>query len=469
MSNLFSKMKLSRADFFSLVVIIYCGIFIQSMRLEDLLPFGWDQQRDALVMWDMIKNHHLTMIGPLVADPDAFYLGPLWYYLLLPFYWLTNLHPIAGGYFVATVNVLTGLLFYILFRKNLGMIAFFVSLILATITNKTPYNPILLPILTICFFWTINNAKKNGNAIFLMWTVTAISLQIHFSAIFFLLINCVYFLKDLLQNKRLSKPQLFGILLLGMSFLPLIIFDLRHDFVNSKGFYHYFFEKDRIDYLKKIDIIFMFLRTQAVFGTDFIRTQPILIGFINTILTIVALFIFKSDRFTKLMIGLLFLISGGIYLIYSGNLSEYYFLIPNTISLILVGFLVKKLIDISIKNTFFHIFIISTLVIFITATIHFRFQKLNSQPTNHFLLGNKLEIVRHIIESNGEGKPLAIYYKTRPGEYIGFDYIFKYLGNTPIPISDKVPEYTIMIPSHWENLDPDIVIGDVGIRYPKKK
>lgn len=462
-------MSLSRLDIISLVIIFSCGIFIQSLRLVDLLPFGWDQQRDALVMWEMIKNHHPTMIGPLVADPDAFYLGPLWYYLLLPFFWLSHLHPIAGGYFVVTVYLATGITFFLFFRKRLGMIAIFIALLMVTASTRTTYNPVLLPLLTSLLFWALINAKSDQKSIVLMWTITAIGLQIHFSTIFFLLLSSIFLLRDILKNKYFLKSHLFGLLILGLSILPLIIFDLRHDFVNLKGFYHYFFEKDRLEYLKKVDILTMFLRTQALFGTDFIRTQPILIGIINSALSVIGLITFKSDKFTKLMIGILYLISSGIYLIYSGNLSEYYFLIPNTISLILIGFLLKNLMENLVRSKLLNILVVSSLIVFISFTIQFRYQKLSSQPTNHFLLGNKLEVVRHIIDKNGDGNPLAIYYKTRPGEYIGFDYIFKFLGNTPVPIADTVPEYTIMIPSHWENLDPDIVIGDVGIRYPKKK
>ena len=45
-------------------VVLLFAIFLRVYRIGDLLGFHYDQGRDALVIWDLIKNGKLFLIGP---------------------------------------------------------------------------------------------------------------------------------------------------------------------------------------------------------------------------------------------------------------------------------------------------------------------------------------------------------------------------------------------------------------------
>ncbi|MEK7526341.1 MAG: hypothetical protein AAB546_02585, partial [Patescibacteria group bacterium] len=72
-----------------LPLIFLIGFFLRIYRIGDLLAFHFDQGRDALVIWDLIKNKELFLIGPTTGLAGIF-RGPYYYYLITPFYFLGN-------------------------------------------------------------------------------------------------------------------------------------------------------------------------------------------------------------------------------------------------------------------------------------------------------------------------------------------------------------------------------------------
>jgi len=82
-----------------LLIILVIFLFFRFYRINQRVQFDWDQERDAQVIKEILSGH-LTLLGPRVLGPDKFFLAPYFYYLLTPFYLLTNLHPRAIIYFL---------------------------------------------------------------------------------------------------------------------------------------------------------------------------------------------------------------------------------------------------------------------------------------------------------------------------------------------------------------------------------
>lgn len=71
-----------RQHWWQLLLIILVSIVFKGYRLAELMPFEWDQERDAQMMWQMLKDYKPTLIGPRAVGADGFFLGPWWYYFL---------------------------------------------------------------------------------------------------------------------------------------------------------------------------------------------------------------------------------------------------------------------------------------------------------------------------------------------------------------------------------------------------
>ena len=71
---------------------------MRTLNINSLLAFHYDQGRDALVIWDLIHNGKLFLIGPTTGLAGVF-RGPFYYYLIAPFYLIAGGNPVIPAIF----------------------------------------------------------------------------------------------------------------------------------------------------------------------------------------------------------------------------------------------------------------------------------------------------------------------------------------------------------------------------------
>src|SRR4030042_7199411 len=106
---------------FVLAIIMTTASFLRLYHIRDYIVFLGDEGRDALVWHNMVEKGKFTLLGP-TASVSGFYLGPIYYYLALPFYFLTR-DPVGPTIFVAIVGIATVWLIWFINKKWLGSIA----------------------------------------------------------------------------------------------------------------------------------------------------------------------------------------------------------------------------------------------------------------------------------------------------------------------------------------------------------
>ncbi len=342
-----SSFKLKLLFFF----IIIISIFLNLQNIPTRFGYGWDQRRDAQVIADMVDNHKFTLIGPRVVNDDAFFLGPMHYYLLIPFYLGLHDTQLAEIYLACLVSIITciGFMFvgYKLFNTK---VAFFSGLIFALTPATVSWNPMYIPIVSLLSFWSgYKIINKNYKFIVLSSLLFAIGLQSHFTAIFLFIYLIIAILlsnpKD--QLRSVMKYLLYGIIIVVVSFLPLVIFDIRHQFINSRSFLSFFFGHQGNLGLNSTPALRNYLRS---FSFKYLST-----GFGSTLLGITFLSIlimpqvkFKIFTLSWMIIPLI------VFSFYHGHISEYYFMVADYVSYLLnIYFLTAIFSDFSlplIKN-----------------------------------------------------------------------------------------------------------------------
>lgn len=85
--------QFSTADWVA-VVLVAAAFFLRFYNLEDSQQFLGDQGRDAIVVSRMFVEKDPVFIGPITSVGDI-YLGPLYYYFMLPFLWLSYPSPMV--------------------------------------------------------------------------------------------------------------------------------------------------------------------------------------------------------------------------------------------------------------------------------------------------------------------------------------------------------------------------------------
>ena len=210
-----------------------------------------DEERDAFIVKRILVDKHLTLIGG--ALPGGFYLAPGYFYISALFYHFTHLNPVGMGYVAVFFSIITiiSLLIVtsILFNKKIGVISaiFYSFSYLNVIYNRTWWPLTLTPLVVIavyyCLFQIIkykNSLSKNNNSI---WTVILIlplivGIQSDPSTISLFLLSIVvwFFYGNSIKNKYVFT----AIILLLLSHIPLLLFDIRHDLFNLKALLKFF-------------------------------------------------------------------------------------------------------------------------------------------------------------------------------------------------------------------------------------
>lgn len=232
-----------------LVFLLTCGFFLRITRLEEFFVFGFDEEVIAFRAKQLIVNLRPFLIGGVT--PFHVHLGPLFYYfssLLLVWPW--RLNPLSWGVWAAVIATLVIFLIFLvgkkLFNERVGlMAAFFQAFSFYQILYDRHYWPLFLDplfsLLVLLSLWQI--IKRRFNWVFVLALTLAFAWQTDPTN--WLLPVCVAVTWWLFSLPVKNKKVILAILILLFSFLPLIIFDIRHKGANIKGLWQFQDEMQR--------------------------------------------------------------------------------------------------------------------------------------------------------------------------------------------------------------------------------
>lgn len=228
------------------LIILIAGIFLRLYKFREFVEFLGDQGRDAIIIKRIVTLEHFPAIGPTTSIGGVF-SGPFFYYLMAPFLLLFMFDP-SGLAFGSVVLSIIGLLvsFWIVKREeNVFSALIFASLIIFSAVqvefSRFSWNPNLLPIfsfISLFFLYQVVTAKNILSAI-LFGMFVSLSIQLHYLGGLIILPSLVI-LGHMFLTRDDKKIFIRKIVWSITSFLlfssPLIIFDLKHNFLNSQNF-----------------------------------------------------------------------------------------------------------------------------------------------------------------------------------------------------------------------------------------
>jgi len=249
-----------------LVIVLITGVFLRFYKLACFTTFLGDQGRDAIVVKRILTGEHLPAIGAPTSIGQV-YLGPFYYYFITPWLWFFRLNPIGLAFGVAFFSSLYLLINYLivkeLFDKKIALIStIFLSFSSVLIDfSRFSWNPNLLPLFTLLtVYFVIKSLKTNKWYFFVLsGAFLSFSIQLHYLILFLCLPISIIYLIDLLRERKQLIHKFVYLFICLFSFIlfssPLIIFDFRHQFLNSKNFIA-LFQSSGTNFLTKINSFF---------------------------------------------------------------------------------------------------------------------------------------------------------------------------------------------------------------------
>lgn len=453
-----------------LIIIVLISLFMRFYRLDNAV-FGFDQNRDMLAMQKMVQDRRLPLLGPKEDRERAkFFFGPYHYYYFFPAYLVARGDPIGPLALAALGGAgMTWLLYAVgtrYFNKGTGLLAAFIHAgsFFFSDWERQFTNPYHLPLLTLGILYFLHKAIRENP----WWIIPAtilygFAIQTHVAALFLLPVFLFY-----IHSFSLT-PVLYAAVLFLVTLAPFIIFDLRHQGLNSQLIFMAVFKRSTsgtISLFENVRIVYDYFMIACA---KFFSYEPshILKIFISWILFF-SLFsvltlrkkLLRLETFIILSIPFLYVIG---YSITAGDIrialqfteiSIHQFYIPAFAALLVGSFVVTTLFQTKVIWAL----VLTLLLAFFISNFSMRLLYENPLGYNH-----KREAVDYIIK-RAKNNPFSISVldSVAYGFVDGFEYLFRYKGKMDI-FNYKNPTYTISIPALPNS---EVYFGDIGVLVP---
>ncbi|MBM3205644.1 hypothetical protein FJZ41_02215 [Candidatus Shapirobacteria bacterium] len=456
------EIRQNKIIYLLLFFVLVGAAFFRLYRLGDLLGFYYDQGRDALKVQEILSFQDFPAIGPTTGIAGLF-LGPLWYYLLTPFYLIGQGNPAVAAAFVCLFDVGTVFLIFWLgkefFSRQIGLIASFLWGFSYYLVRSARWfsNPSPLPFFVVLLLFALGQffLKKKDKYLILVAFCLAVSLQLEMaSAIFFFpsLILIWFLFRPKIKNK---KNILWAIGVFFVFLIPQVLFEIKNKFLMTRNFFSFTtgeintdtsqtwalpsleFVKERI--VAYFNILFSKLETNPSHGSKFLS----ILWLVFLAWRLFQAFKKKTSENAMFLILLIFLFVPLLALLFFvgnyGRLYDYYLtgFFPAFIFLfaLFVGFFLKKKLY----------WPILTLVLFWFAYFNLPFLKnylsAGLDGPTHITLGNELQAVDWVYQdAQGQGFNVDVYVP--PVIPYSYDYLFQWRGQRfyqQRPVAENVP------------------------------
>lgn len=242
---------LDKLRFGILLLILGLAAFMRFYKIDGYMSFLGDEGRDVLVVKSMLIEHHTPLLGPGTSIGNM-YLGPLYYYMMavpMAIFWL---NPVAAAGMVVLTSVLTVFLIYYIAKSWFGFWAGALSAFLYTISpvtiiyGRSSWNPNPAPFFALLSILGIKKAHETRDFRWFALTGASIAFaaQMHYLALILIPIAIILWAFELKKGKFILTGSLSGIILFLLLMSPLLIFDLRHDFMNFHAISAFFTNRE---------------------------------------------------------------------------------------------------------------------------------------------------------------------------------------------------------------------------------
>jgi 4-amino-4-deoxy-L-arabinose transferase-like glycosyltransferase len=358
--NLLVKLVSLFKNNFFFVLILLLAIFLRAFKLNELTTFGGDQGQDFLVVKDMILYHKWTLLG-IKTSVYSFFQGPVYLYMLFPFFLLFNLQSISGAIAAVFYSIVTLIFLYILCNKYFSKRVAIISSLLFTVSGEliiygnTPLYQHFLPLFIVLAIYLFLVKKKNIFVNLLLGLSLGLGIELHLLNIS-LLIAVFFYLIFVEKSKFKNILSYIGGIILGLA--PTIVFELRHNFLNTRFILNYQ-PKEEFE-LKIFNFINQWLKGSAIFY----GASLIIFGVI--ILVFVFYFLFyktKSENIAKLQKLSLILIPISVLLSVGFSAYEPHYILPFwVILLIIIPVAIDNVFNKRIGNIIISVLVITNLI-----------------------------------------------------------------------------------------------------------
>jgi len=243
--KILSPVKEFKLKHFLLLAIILISALLRLYKSQELFFWHVDEDIIGLTVKRILVDHRPQLIG--FPIPGGIYLGPLIYYIISVPYALSLMNPQVLPVFSAIIGSITVFLIYkvgkTIFEDE--KVGFFAALIYGLSYLSNVYSRLLtglsivgiLALLTYLFLYQNLRSKKPTNLL-LIAMILIISAQNEATSLSLIVLVAISWI--IYRFKVPAKTAVISILLFIVFHIPLLVFNLRHNFNIFRSFLNFF-------------------------------------------------------------------------------------------------------------------------------------------------------------------------------------------------------------------------------------
>lgn len=468
--------KIFKNNFLFFLILILAAI-LRFYRLSEMAYFDFDQEYASNFAYSVVKEFPIQLIGQGLSVQGLF-MGPLYFYFLVPFFILFNLHPLGGAVGSVVLGLITVFAYYYygskIFSKPTGLLAaFFRAILFSKLQvdwSMVPaYSSEILVLITWYYFYQY--WKGSTKSLPILGFIFGLYTSFHpilfpFYLVFLSLAVLALILKKTIFSLRTLLLSILTFIILN---IPLLLFEYFHNFLEvkhlmevfSKGTEPMSFSLTKL--IKFLSIIFG--GSYFILGLAKPSSQLVGCSISLTVLLIMITLTLKKigiwkESFHLIGLSLSILVFLLYYYFFPTHVIEYYFLGPT----FLLFFYFLSMISYLLTIKRLRKLVVIGLILILYRNLWLLWGNWKNPGLEN--LGHKDKIVKKIIQLLGSRKDFSVSYINLPGWNFGFNYLFKHYSYVP---KDKIVEevnYTIVNPRELSPESINFSSGNIGLIFP---
>jgi len=442
------------------------GLFLRIYHYQEWFMYSHDQDLLGWFIKDILVNHHIRLIGQETSQHGVF-IGPLFYYLNIPFYLLANWSPLGGNFLVALLGGFGVWSFWYVFERIIGKFAAFSGAVFYAVSYSlvlsdrevVPTMPVV--IWSVWFLYAVylllNGKQKLG------WLLSGLLLGLvwHLNMGLLLISPLVIFAFVLSRKKISVKPLMAGLFIAFIFALPFILFEVRHGFQQTNAILFSGLHSEVVTGIEKFDRVIQ-LVSKNVYRIFLAEVIPL--THIHSLLITLGIMLFVSfKKIIRFKLSLLMWLWVVIYMFFFTYnpivISEYYLNGLNVIWILFISAFLSFL-----YHTRWPATALVLLSIFVVINLY-RFSGHVVDRSGYIDRKGIIQLIKADAEANNY-PCVSLSYITSPGYELGYRYITWRENLKTKAVSDGAPVYTIVFPhSLVDKIDRSV--GALGLIYPE--
>ena len=466
--------KLYTKNTLLLLLILVIAASLRLYNLKYSVGFDFDQEYAATFANTIINIYPIQMIGQGLSVQGLF-MGPWYFYYLVPFFFLTHLNPI-GGYIASVIlGLLTVIAYYIVGRQVFGektalLLAFFRAILFTTIQADWTMAPSYSSELALLLTWWLLYKYWKGNSAALLGIGFLAGLYTSFHPILFPVYVVIFVIVCIKWRQLKIKNVFLSIILFILPLVPLIAFEYFHNFLELKLLFSLSHTnkseaKDFQALLAYIKLIFYFPYTYlSLPNNPLLENIYSFIALMGVLFACVRKLGFWKDNFHRIVIILFPITTLFYYYVLPVHAPDYYFLSAQWIYLLYVF----ATFGLLLQNRKLMWTVIGFVIIIFCFNIQLVYMKWQSPQAT---FGNKEDVINYIV-SHAKNSQYNLSYIVGPGEQYGYGYLVRYFTNRYQYVANNMPakySYTVFFPAEGATGKIAYKSGDIAVMVTKNK